>query len=198
VETKAGLSAICPDRMESTSTSLLDQLQHAPDAVRWGRFVRLYAPLLYGWAHAVTSQEADAADLVQDVFTIVVQRLTEFRPQVDGSFRGWLRTILRNRWNEVQRKRRPVPAGNLEVLAMTVEPGLPDDGADQRALLSAALILLQNDFEPSTWKAFAQTALHGRPAAAVAADLHLSTDAVYVARSRVLQRLRRELAGLLD
>src|SRR5271165_222380 len=102
--------------MESTSTTLLDRLQQAPDAESWGRFVRLYTPLLFGWARAANHHDADAADLVQEVFTVVVQRLPEFRPQPGGSFRGWLRTILLNRWRVQLRKRQPVTADNLETL----------------------------------------------------------------------------------
>jgi RNA polymerase sigma-70 factor (ECF subfamily) len=57
---------------------------------------------------------------------------------------------------------------------------------------------MQSEFQPTTWKACWETVAHGRPAAKVAAELRISIDSVYTAKSRVLRRLRQELAGLLE
>jgi RNA polymerase sigma-70 factor (ECF subfamily) len=137
---------------------------------------------------------------VQDVFTVLVHQLPRFTYHPEQSFRSWMRTILRNRWREQQRRRRPVSLGAIpaEELPGPEDPDLPGEAEERRQLLQQALALLESEFEPTTWQAFRQTAVDGRPIAEVAAALGLSSNAVYVARSRVLKRLREELAGLLD
>src|SRR5437763_1958531 len=95
--------------METTSVSLLDRLHQPNQTEAWGRFVQLYTPLLYDWARGLGVQEQDATDLVQEVFVTLLEKLPEFRYDRTGSFRGWLRTVLRNKWREVRRKRIPMP-----------------------------------------------------------------------------------------
>ena len=81
---------------------------------------------------------------------------------------------------------------------------IPDD-ADRfwdeeyrKQLMGRALLLMKTDFEPTTWKACWASVAEGRSAAEVAAELGISENAVYLARCRVLRRLRQELNHLLD
>ncbi len=57
---------------------------------------------------------------------------------------------------------------------------------------------MRGEFRQATWKACWEHAVAGKSAAEVAAALGMSENAVYVASSRVLSRLRQELDGLLD
>jgi RNA polymerase sigma-70 factor (ECF subfamily) len=57
---------------------------------------------------------------------------------------------------------------------------------------------MRAEFESSTWTACWEHVVSGRSAADVAAELGISEGAVYVAKCRVLRRLRQELKGLLD
>ena len=95
--------------MNTTSESLLFRLQHSSedgvDQNAWEKFVQLYTPLIFYWARKVGLQQADAADLVQDVLSIVFRRLPDFQYDVSGSFRGWLRTVTPNKFREKTRKR---------------------------------------------------------------------------------------------
>jgi RNA polymerase sigma-70 factor, ECF subfamily len=184
--------------MNATPVSLLDRLRSPADADAWRRFVRLYTPYLYHWAgrHGLTS--ADTADLVQEVFAQLVKVLPTFRYDPQKSFRAWLAVVVGNKWRELNRKRRPqtVPAADL-----ADRPAPADDFDDQeyRAHVSArALRLIQDEFPPPTWQAFWAAVVDGRPAADIARDLGISPNAVYLARGRVLRRLRTELAGLVD
>src|SRR5687767_14676256 len=86
--------------MDSTPQSLLEKLRLAPEPACWDRFVQLYTPLLYDWARRLHLQDADAADLVQDVLLALVRKLPEFEYQPQKSFRAWLRTMLVNKWRD--------------------------------------------------------------------------------------------------
>lgn len=180
--------------MDPTSLTLLDQLRGPDRAAAWGRFVRLYAPLLARWAGRVGAPPADRPDLVQDVFVTLLRTLPGYQYAPGRSFRAWLFTVLANRWRDLARKKAPALLGAGDDL-----PAAEPDEAEYRAVLAArAARLVEPDFAPATWKAFWGTAVDGRPAAAVAAELGLTANAVYLARARVLARLRAELAGLLD
>ena len=184
-----------------TSASLLERLRGPADPAAWGRFVELYTPLLYGWACRAGLQEADAADLVQDVLTLLFRKLPEFEYDRRRSFRGWLRTVALNKLREGRRRRAPVTAGGGSALADL--PGADDvvelEEADyRRHLVQQALRTLQGEFPPGTWAAFREYVLTGRPAEAVATELGVRVGTVYAAKSRVLSRLRCELDGLLD
>jgi RNA polymerase sigma-70 factor (ECF subfamily) len=185
-----------------TSVSLLQRLRQPHDKAAWARFVKLYTPLLFYWARRAGLQEQDAADLVQDLFLTLVEKLPGFTYDRHKSFRGWLRTVLLNKWRN---RRRQVVPQSLDAAAHSPEAALDpgnmevlEEAEYRRKLVARALELIQRDFQPTTWKAFWECQVEGRPGADVAAKLGISVGAVYVARSRVLNRLREELAGLLD
>jgi RNA polymerase sigma-70 factor (ECF subfamily) len=191
--------------MDQTPVSLLERLRNpATQEVMgqaWTRFVKLYTPLLYHWARRLGLQSADAADLVQDVFALLLRKLPQFTYDRQKSFRSWLRTVLLNKWREKGRRPSLVPHGTSPL-----PPDLAgDDSAEQFAeaeyrqyLTGRALELMQAEFQPATWKACWEHVVSGRSAAEVAAELGISEGAVYVAKHRVLRRLRQEMAGLLD
>lgn len=191
--------------MASTSHSLLEQIQHNPDGFAWQRWHALYEPLIRGWLHRHHLIAADRDDVAQDVLTVVVRRIPEFHHNGHvGAFRLWLKSItincLRDHWKE--QKRHPQFAAAIGAL---------DDWADEKGTLSQLwdrehdqhlvrklLALLQPEFSPETWAAFQQVVIQGQPAGEVAAGLKMSVNAVYIAKSRVLTRLRAEVAGLVD
>lgn len=188
--------------MVDTSPSLLEQLRRTDDHQAWSRFVWLYTPLLQRWLARQGAGADDVADLVQDVFVVLVRRLPEFSYDRRLSFRAWLHSVALSRWRDRQRLRVARPVDDAApVMADLAINGEADslDAADYNAYLTGrALRLIQTDFPGPTWQAFWGVVVDGRPAAEVAADLGLTVNAVYLARSRVLRRLREELAGLLD
>jgi RNA polymerase sigma factor (sigma-70 family) len=186
--------------MHTTSPDLLDQLRLAKDTDAWKRFVDLYTPLLYYWVSRLRLSTEDAKDLVQEVFVILVRRLQEFTYDRQGSFRAWLRMVAINKWRDMQQRLARRPGANAG--ALNELPAPENDGFAEfeyrRALAARALQLIQARFEPMTWKAFWKCVAEGHQAADVARELAISPNAVYIAKSRVLTLLRRELAGLLD
>jgi RNA polymerase sigma-70 factor (ECF subfamily) len=186
--------------MDTTPPSLLERLRKPSEQRAWEQFVQLYTPLLFAWARRLGLAEDDAADLVQDVFTLLVQKLPEFTYDRHQRFRGWLWTVTLNKWREKRRRRQASAIDGQADLAQIADadPVAAFDEADyRRYIMSRALQLMQSDFQPSTWKACWEHVVSGRPAAEVAAELGITTGAVYVAKCRVLRRLRQELEGLL-
>lgn len=194
-----------------TSLSLLARLRSG-DEQGWSRLVRLYGPLVYSWCRRAGLSSEDAEDAVQDVFAAVSQHLESFRRDRPGdSFRKWLKTIAFNRAREFHRRQsiRPRAQGGTQaqiqfagVAESTIDYS-PDESADEdeterQHLLRQATEMVRTDFEHATWQAFWQTAVQGRAAPDVAADLGISANAVRIAKSRVRARLREELDGLLE
>ncbi|MGL6095756.1 MAG: RNA polymerase sigma factor [Fimbriiglobus sp.] len=191
-----------------TSVTLLGRLRR-PDAsgTDWGRFEALYRPLIRRWIGDIPGLGADADDITQEVFLVVAQELPGFDRQRVGSFRAWLRQVTVNRVRQSirGRKRRPVAglgAAGDEFLARLADPTSELtrqwDRDHDLHVLTQVLELVRPDFEPTTWEAFLATAKAGRSPAAVAADLGLSVNAVMLAKSRVLKRLREEAQGFLE
>jgi RNA polymerase sigma-70 factor (ECF subfamily) len=194
--------------MSQTSASLLDRLQQHPDAAAWQRLLDLYTPLIRAWLRRHALAGADSDDLVQEVLAVVVRRLPEFRHNSrQGAFRAWLRAItvncLRDFWKA--QRLRPAATGDsdfLEVLAQLEDPasGLSRlwDQEHDAHVGRRLLEMIEPQFEAKTWTAFRRVALDGAAADAVAAELGMSVNAVFIAKSRVLARMRCEAEGLLD
>ncbi len=160
----------------------------------------LYTPLLFVWARRVGLQESDAADLVQEVFTLLVHKLPDFVYDKGKTFRGWLRTVALNQWRAGQRRRARVPEGveaDLDKVAAPEEEAFWEQDY-RRHLVNRAMEVMRAEFQPATWKACWECAANNRSAAEVAAELGMSAGAVRAAKFRVLARLRRELDGLLE
>lgn len=186
--------------MNTTSPSLLERLQHPGDQAAWDRFISLYTPLLCHWGRKLGLNDADAADLVQEVCTVLARQMPSFRYEPTQRFRAWLWTLTVNKWREA-RRRQPVASGIGEAIEALPGPDSTlalDEEEYRQWLASRALELIQTDFEPATWKAFWECVVADRPPADVAGELGLSLNSVYGAKYRVLRRLREELAGLLD
>lgn len=191
-----------PDRFapSGTSSSLLDRVR-ADEAGAWDRLVALYAPLLYHWCRRWKLQEEDLADVFQEVFKTLVVHLAGFRKDREGAtFRGWLFTITRNKVLDHFRKRSHDQAGGGTDAAMRLAQVPAPDGASDseeaeeiRRLYHRGLELIRGEFEEKTWQAFWRTAVEGRTPRDVAVELSMTSGAVRVAKSRVLQRLREEL-----
>jgi RNA polymerase sigma-70 factor (ECF subfamily) len=188
--------------MDTTNFSLLERLKLPVDERAWSRFVDLYTPMIYSWSRQVGLQESDAADLVQEVFAVLVRKMPDFIYDRRKSFRAWLRTVTLNKWRDHHRRLAARPNQLTgAVLLEVAEPELDDSLCEteyRQQLVARALELMQEEFKPTTWKACWEFVVAGRSAAEVAAQLGISENAVHLAKGRVLRRLRKELAGLLD
>ncbi len=188
--------------MTQTPVSLLERLRRPDDPAAWTRFVELYTPLLDAWARCTGLPPEDTAELVQDVFVVLVRRLPEFVYEPGKSFRAWLRTVTVNKWREMLRRRQgqPVTADGADLDALPAPPEAEAfwEAEYRRYLIGRVLAVIQRDFEPAVWKACWECVANGRPAPEVAVELGMTPGAVRVAKCRVLGRLRKELAGIIE
>lgn len=183
--------------MQATPVSLLERLRTPQDADAWDHFVELYSPLLFHWAKRLGQQDSDAADLVQDVFLLLWRKLPQFRYDPSKRFHAWLRTLFLNRARQRFHQRGPAPTDQAADLPAAYE-NLMEEGEYQRYLLHRALQLIERDFSAAHVAAFREFVLLGRPVGDVARELGLSTGAIYCIKSRILSRLRQQVAPLLD
>jgi RNA polymerase sigma-70 factor (ECF subfamily) len=171
------------------------------DADAWNALVGLYTPVLHAWLSCAGLQPADRDDLTQRVLEVLVRRLPEFQHNGrTGAFRAWLRGITTNFLREFWRAR-PAPATD-SVLEQLSDPGghlsrVWDEQHD-RHVYQALAATVRAEVTETTWLAFHRTAIEDRAPREVAAELGLSVNAVLIARSRVLTRLRKLASELLD
>jgi len=190
------------------SSSLLEGVKKG-DRQAWERLVKLYAPLVYVWCRRWGLQAADAADVGQEVFQAVARKVAEFRRDRAGdSFRGWMRTITRHKVCDLLRRQHPEPlaeGGKEEQTApqpcapSRLEDSSAEEDREEVSLLyRRALELISSHFEEQTRRAFWAVVIDNRSVADVAGELRMTSNAVYLAKARVLRRLRLEFADLLD
>ena len=180
--------------MNTTSASLLMRLRQPGQAEAWTRFVRLYSPLLYSWARRMGLQDADAEDLVQEVFTTLFKQLPEFGYDNQKRFRGWLWTVTRNTWLK-RRERSQLPVDHAQKAEKLLAPAdhRLEEEEFHKHLLIEFLPTVQAHFHATTWQAFWEHVVNEKPVAQVAKELGLTVANVYKAKVRVLSRLHKEL-----
>ena len=188
---------------ENTSSSLIARVRKR-NADAWQRFTKLYGPLVYGWARRAGLQDADAADVTQDVFRAIAASIDSFQAGANTSLRGWMWGITRNKLHDHFRRRRAQPAspGGTDAYEQLqqLDDASPDELSDvdpERSLLHRALDLIRGDFDERTWQAFWRLAVGNESAAEIGSDLAMTPKAVRQAKYRVLRRLRSELEGQL-
>lgn len=189
--------------MNETPVSLLERLRASPDDGAWQRFADLYLPLVQRWLSHQGLEAADTDDLTQEILLTIVRELRGFEHSGRaGAFRAWLRTITVHRLRGYWRRRQTSPAqaaadelNQLEDPASEVAQRW--DKEHDEFVLRRLLELIEPEFSPATWHAFQRQTVDGLTASQAAAELGVSPNAVLIAKSRVLRRLRQEANGLI-
>ena len=185
--------------MPDTRISLILRLPRSADAAAWREFVEIYEPLVLRFARRRGLQEADAQDLVQRVFTSVAGAVDRWQPDPKrGKFRAWLFRIARNHLiNQAALRRRERPVGGStqvrrlhDEIDQRVIEASDVEIEYRRAVFESAAARVKRLVQPATWTAFWETMVVGRSCESVAEELNMSVGAIYVARSRVVARLR--------
>lgn len=185
----------------NTRPSLLLRIRNADDNGAWRTFVDLYGPVIYGYARKKGLADADAADVVQEVLAQVARSIQSFEYQpAKGRFRGWLCAVTRSKIIRVQQRSRgePVTAclDDEQAASSGEEPAWVE--LFNAEVLAAALNRIRPSFEDETWDVFERVWIRDEPAADVARALNRPIHSVYVAKSRVLNRLKQEILILAE
>jgi RNA polymerase sigma factor (sigma-70 family) len=190
---------------DTTRISLLARLRSDPnDQAAWAAFVDRYGPQIYAWCRHFRLQEADAQDVTQNVLVKLARTLPQFVYDPNRSFRGWLRTLTQNAWNDfiAEQQRGVRGAADSQVLDMLQTVRARDElvnrlqAAFDQELLEQAMDAVRARVEPNTWEAFRLTAVQGMSAAEAAAKLGMRVGSVYQAKSSVQKMLREATAEL--
>jgi RNA polymerase sigma factor (sigma-70 family) len=185
-----------------TRQSLLVRLKDPADAAAWRTFVDVYGPAVFAFARRNGLQPADAADLTQDVCRSVATAMRSFDYDPDrGRFRGWLFSVVRNQLKMLHRARarHARTTSGAELLAEVPDDATAAETWDlecRRRLFAWACDRVRPTVSAATWTAFWRTAVDDASGEAVAGETGLSSAAVYLAKSRVLAKLRRIVADV--
>jgi RNA polymerase sigma factor (sigma-70 family) len=187
-----------------TRPSLLVRLKGEAGESAWAEFVDIYTPLIYGYCRKHGLQDADAADVSQEVMRAVVRAMEKFEYDPNrGKFRGWLLTVVRSKFNNLlaSRQRQPQAVGETAMnLLLDQEPTSAEqsdwDAEYQRRVFHWAAERIKPRFKMATWEAFWRTSVEQQDVKEVAESLGLSVGAVYIAKSRVLAQLRDEIRSV--
>jgi RNA polymerase sigma-70 factor (ECF subfamily) len=191
------------DEAPSTRHSLLVRLRDRDDERAWSEFTEIYVPLVHRLARRWGLQDADAQDLVQEVFRAVARAIERYDPDPDrGSFRGWLSRIARNLIINLLAARRRQPQGTGDTDMHRLLEDRPDPtGEDsvffevehRRRLIAWAAERIRGEFSEAAWQAFWQTGVEGKSPKEVAEALGMTLGTVYQYKSRAVVRIRREI-----
>lgn len=186
-----------------TNTILLLGLTDPANQAAWSEFDARYRPILLAFAQRLGMHEAEAQDVAQETLLQAVEgfRNNRFDPE-RGRLRSWLFTIARSRVLDARR----ATARRLEARGESALAVVPDDESIsrcfeeewQRELLAAAMTELRNTsrIDAQTLRVFERIVLDGQRPADVARELGMNLNAAYVAKHRVLERLRTILERL--
>ena len=188
--------------LPETRASLILRLPDPADGRAWDDFVQIYAPLVYRLGRRQGLQPVDADDLVQDVLAAVARSVEAWLGRSDrGQFRAWLLRIAKNQAinSLTRRKHRTIAGGDSSVAQLLSQHAANGDSSDEfdveyrREVFLWAAQQVREQVAESTWQAFWLTSVNDQPIAAVASQLRMTVGSVYIARSRVMARLREQV-----
>lgn len=185
-----------------TQPALLARLGNPADTAAWNEFCEIYEPTTYNLARRLGLQDADAREVTQEVLLTVSRQIVHFDFQRQGRFRGWLNRIARNTTIDILRRRNRQGVGGTDFynLLGDISSGNPQDGDSwfdieaRREQFRWAANQVQRQVPARQWQAFWLTAVDGNSGQSVANQLEMSVGNVYVARCRVLARIKHLLA----
>ena len=194
--------------MQHTSLSLLESLKDHEDQLAWQQMHDIYLPLVRKWLIRFNAPTSEVDDLAQTIMSVVIRRLPDFtHAGRTGAFRTWLRTITRNCLLEFWRKNKLTPTAtgktsfqeNLDQLSREQsELSQVWNREYEEHVVASLLKSIQSEFRPKTWESFRLFVMEDKSAKQVAGILNVTVNSVFIAKSRVMSRLRVVGKNLID
>lgn len=190
-----------PDFPE-TSHSLIERVHDSANGAAWAEFLGIYQPVVYRMARRRGLQDADALEVVQHVFASIARSIDTWKGGDDRPpFRAWLTTVARNAiTNALARRPRDRAAGSTSVAEQLNKLPAPEETTSEiirearHEIVHWAAQQIRSEFTEQTWDIFWKTSIDGVAVAEVSASTGRSVGAIYVARHRVLTRLKEKVA----
>lgn len=187
--------------MNTTCPELLNRVRILRNQEAWESFVQIYYKTVVRWILLASGNrlENEREDVAQEVFLVIFQRIDTFERERIGSLRGWMKSIVRN----VVMKRLD-PTRNRNSVYLPDEFDIADHDSiqerdnDRLELIEQAKTLIRKDFKDSSWRAFEMIYAEGKSPREVAERLGLSENAVYIATSRILAKIRSAVDQFID
>jgi len=184
-----------------TRFSLIEKIKDPRDAEAWSEFAEIYYPLVFGICRRKGLQHADATDIAQEVLSRVANAVGNYKHDQPGAtFRGWLYRITRNLTVDFFRRQGKdllAQAPVHEDLQQIQEPSLEESQefhfAFRKHLFTVVAKVVQHQVHPQTWTAFWKTEIEHLDVTQASVELSMTRGAIYVARSRVIAKLRKEI-----
>ncbi len=186
--------------MSDTRISLLERIRDLEDGASWQEFDQIYRPLLYRYAMARGLDPEEAEEIAQQCMTAIAGGIKSFERRV--SFRGWLHGMIDNKVKDQLRKRKK------EVEAKTHDFERPEGREGNPALLWErqwnrthllyCINQVRNEVAPTTFDAFDMYVLQGIPVTEISERLDMSANQIYVAKHRVIARIKSRWGDLAD
>jgi len=195
--------------VQPTSISLLDLLQQKEeDHDAWKRMLSIYQPLIEKWLKRFGAPSDDLNDLSQNILTVVVRKLPDFQHAGrEGAFRSWVRNITRNCLLEFWRAKKIQPIATGKTSFQESLNQLESDNSElsqqwnreyDQQVLASLLHQIEVEFRPATWQAFKRVSVDGAKPADVAQELGVTVNSVFIAKSRVMSRLKAVGKHMID
>jgi len=186
--------------LDQTRSSLLRRVRDLGDAAGWDEFDKLYRPMLVGYALQRGLRAEEAEEIAQQCMTALVPRMPGFNRV--SSFRGWLRGMVAHKVSDYIKQRGRHRRADTVLLSTTPDDG---DGPDElwqrqwnQTHLEFCIDSLRTEFAPHTLQAFAMYVLQEQPVKEIAAHLGMTPNQIYVAKNRVMTRIRERFDDVIE
>jgi RNA polymerase sigma-70 factor (ECF subfamily) len=184
-----------------TNHSLIARVKDLGDGAAWAEFLGIYQPVVLRMARRRGLQDADAQDVMQQVFLSISRSIEGWIPgELRPPFRAWLTSIARNAITKaLTRRPRDAASGSTSMVELlNAQPDPQEATAEilaeaRKELVRWATEQIRSEFSEATWNVFWLSAIEGVPIAEVAKSTGRSAGAVYVARYRVIARLKEKV-----
>lgn len=184
-----------------TNHSLIARVKDLGDGASWIEFLGIYQPVVYRMARRRQLQDADAQDVMQQVFLSIARSIESWEPG-DGQppFRAWLTTVARNAITKALARRPRDQATGTSSVAEILE-NLPEAEATASEVLAESRCeiirwargQIRSEFSDDIWQLFQLTAIDGVPIQELVQSSGRSAGSIYVARFRVIARLKEKI-----
>ncbi|MCK6457245.1 MAG: sigma-70 family RNA polymerase sigma factor [Phycisphaerae bacterium] len=187
--------------MDTTRVSLILRVKDPADQSAWREFDLIYRPMMIRFARARGLSESDADEISQECMAAVHEHIRRFEYDPDrGRFKGWLRTLVNNRIRNRLRDRHEFQADSVAFAEVRDDDPGPDalfDQVWQQEHLRHCLATVRGEVDTKTFDAFVAHVIEDAPVDDVCARFGLTANQVYLAKSRMLRRIRERMMELL-